>query len=322
MNQVKTILTRDEREALDFYVHTPAETATGYVKFADEIRTYPGITFGCSLDDHLIPIRPGRVLGLLARPGHMKTTFGGYLVMREAEKIQERGDLIKYAIHVSWEQPVEELEAMYQRPIGYNISDVAWGRVPKDTIIADSIKRPELPVWIFGDSLHKSTMDTPPMTIERIYASIRGVKKEFNKTPNIIFFDYIQDIPVPTEKDRYMQVSSAMRLVKRLAIQIKCPIVLGIQAKQEVDDRKEPIPVLRDAEWSAVIGQKLDVSLSLWRPIRTFLPHQRQMINVGGREYVNNESLFVVKLLKQRFEKGYGIWAYDFDPAQMQIKNI
>ena len=313
-------LSKDEQNALEHFVHTPGETATNYVRFAKEINTQAGITFGCQLDKYLIPLRPGRKLGIIGRPGMGKTTLGGYLVLREARRILAHGLQNQlYAAHVTWEQSVEELEAMYQTPEGYGVTDVAWGRVPVEQVIRDSLKRPSLPVWLFGESLYKTNLDTPLMTVETVYHAMRAVWKERKMLPSILFFDFIQNIPVPDERDRYMQVSSAMRKVSRMALQVNAPLVLGIQANQRVDDYKVPLPSMRDSEWSAVIGQLLDVLIAVWKPIRTYLPHQEEFINVGGMDYPNTDDLLVIKLLKQRFEKGYGIWAQRFDQDGMTL---
>lgn len=275
---------------------------------------------GPLLDDHIIPIRPGKKLGIVARPGHGKSTFGGYLVKQEARRIMEEGLEDKfYAAHVSWEQPVEELEAMYQETKDYGVTDVAWGRVPLDRVIKDSIRRPSLPVWLFGESLFKSTFDTPPMTIETIYESIQAIHKEWGMLPRILFLDFIQNVPVPSERDRYTQVSSAMRLISRLAIQAHTPVVIGIQANARTDDYRTPIPGMRDTEWSAVIGQLCDTLLAIWRPIKSYLPNQEPYISVGGTEYPNSDELIVLKLLKQRMEKGHGIWGLRFDPDKLSL---
>jgi replicative DNA helicase len=250
------------------------------------------------------------------------TTYGGYLVKSEATRIMEANETDqKYAAHISWEQPVEELEAMYQNSTGYGITDVAWGRVPMGEVTKTAIKRPRLPVWLFGDSLYKSNLDTPPMTVQAVYHAIQAIWKEWRMLPSILFLDFIQNIPVPSERDRYMQVSSAMRLVTRLAVQAKCPIVIGVQANQRTDDYKMPIPTMRDAEWSAVIGQLADAVLALWRPIKSFLPIHEPFIDIAGVDYPNTENLFVMKLLKQRFEKGHGIWAQHLDPNTLIMKD-
>jgi hypothetical protein len=62
-----TNLSRNEEEALDLFVHTPAESQSGFLRFAEETASMEGVKFGCVLDNHIIPLRPGRVMGLLAR---------------------------------------------------------------------------------------------------------------------------------------------------------------------------------------------------------------------------------------------------------------
>lgn len=317
-----SILSDLQKQALKLFVHSPAETTTSYVRFAEEIKAHPGIQFGCILDSALIPLRPGRMLGLLARSGHGKTSFGGAILLNEARRLQENNLTDRfYVAHVTWEQTVEELEAMYQDSTGYNVTDVAWGRVPLEQVRADSLKRPARPVWLFGESLYNTDFDSPPMTIEMVFAAIEAIYKQWNLLPSLLFIDYVQDIPVPSERDRYSQVSQAIRLTKRLGVQAKCPTITGVQANQRVDDNKTPIPAMRDTEWSAVIQHKADVLLSLWRPIRTFLPHEKPTINVAGVEYPNDDNLLVTKLLKQRWERGQGIWAVHFNPATLALRD-
>jgi len=300
------------------YVHPPSVTATNYVRWAKEIQESPGVSLGGVLGLNIIPLRKGRVLGLLARPGHMKTTLGAYFVKKEAMRLALAGLGDKfYTAHISWEQPVEELESLYQSSEGYGVTDVAWGRVPIKQVVIDSLDRPNVPVWLFGDSIYGTDLDSKPMTVDVVFDAIRGLWKQRGMLPSLLFFDYIQDIPVTDETNRIAQVTSAMRRVKRLAIQAKCPVIVGIQANQRVDDYAVPIPGLRDAEWSSVIGQKVDALVSMWKPIRTVRPDDDPYLNISGKSYANSENLLVVKLLKQRFEKGFGTWALDFDPNTM-----
>lgn len=315
--------------ALKYYVHRAEETSSAFVRYAKEIREVPGITFGSRvLDTAILPIRPGRTLGILARPGHGKTSLGAAILTNEARRLAKLPDFGgRYALHVSWEQSVEELESMYQASEEYTVSDVAWGRVPIDKVIEGAIRRPRLPVWIFGESIYQSEFDAPPMTVDMVYAGVRAAYAEWGMLPSVIFLDYIQDIPVPDERERHMQVASAMRQAKRLGIHAKCPVILGVQASREADSQPmygskvNPIPTMKDAQWSSVIEQKLDCLFAMWRPIRTWLPEESKTIKVGGIEYENNSNLCVIKLLKQRFEKGEGIWGIHFDPARLELRD-
>jgi replicative DNA helicase len=319
-----TNLSRNEEEALDLFVHTPAESQSGFLRFAEETASMEGVKFGCILDKHIIPLRPGRVMGLLARSGSGKTTLGSALLLQEARRIRDRGmSDNQCVIHVTWEQSVEEIEAYYHNHDGYTTTDVAWGKVPIDTLKRDAIhgERMNLPVWVFGDSLHRTDQDTPPMTLQRVYDGIRAVRKKWRMQPRLLMFDYIQDIPVPDERDRYSQVSQAVRQVSRLAVQIQCPILLGIQANQRTDDRADPMPGMRDTEWSAVIHQKVDGMMAIMRPRRYWTPDDMPVVMVGGKEYPNCDELTAVRLLKQRGDKGYGTWAIHFDVTTMTISD-
>lgn len=318
-----------ESLALKYYVHRAEETASAFVRYAKEIREVPGITFGCRvLDTTILPIRPGRTLGILARPGHAKTSLIATILKNEAHRLAQLPDFGgRYALHVSWEQSVEEIESMYQADERYSVSDVAWGKVPIDQVIEGAIKRPRLPVWIFGESIYQSEFDAPPMTIDMVYAGVRAAYREWGMLPSVIALDYIQDVPVPDERERTMQVASATRQAKRLGLHAKCPIIMGVQASRESDYQPQfggkvnPIPTMKDAQHSSVIEQKLDCLFAVWRPIRTWLPQEEPTIKVGGIEYENNSNLCVIKLLKQRFEKGEGIWGVHFDPARLELKD-
>lgn len=315
----------NEAEALKNFVHTPSESAAGFIRFVREIKEQSGITFGCILDKYIIPLRPGRVLSLVGRPGAGKTSLGAALVSREAIRILATGEAeSRYAAHITWEQSVEEMEALYQAAIPdvvqrFTTSDIAWGRVDTAALEKSLVKRPMLPVWLFGDSLYNTDIHTPPMTIDKVYYAVKAVYETYSMRPSVMFLDYIQDIPVLNEKERTQQVGRAMRMIKRLAIQVKCPIILGVQSNQRVDEYANPIPTPRDLEWSSVIFQKSDVTAAIWRPVTTWSPEEKDMVDVGGVQYKNSPELMIVKLWKQRGEQGYGQWAIHFDPATLRI---
>ncbi len=97
------------------------------------------------------------------------------------------------------------------------------------------------------------------------------------------------------------------------------PIIIGVQARREVDHYKHQIPTLSDAQWSSSIEQIADKQIAIWRPIKTHDPSDEPFIEVGGNSFTNDESLFVIKLLKQRFERGYGVWAVRFEPQTLKL---
>jgi len=114
----------------NLFLHPPAESTTRYVQWYEKLLNTPGIDYGCVMDKRVIPLHRGDVMAVLARPGHGKSSFMAYMAKREANKIIDRKtEKDECVIYVSWEQPIEELEAFFQSGANYNSTDLAWGRV-------------------------------------------------------------------------------------------------------------------------------------------------------------------------------------------------
>ena len=302
------------------WLMTPSETATAYVRWMQERKANPGITFGCVLDKVLIPLHPGDLMAVVARPGHGKSSFMAYLARRTARQIVVAGkDSDQCVIYVSWEQSVEEIEAFFQSGRTYTSTDLAWGRVPTDTVIRQSLDRPALPVWLMGNSVTAADPHRKPMYVDDVYNEIRWLRDRFGLTPALICLDYLQIIPLRGDAERNRQVHEAVIDAKHLALAIGCPIVAGVQASRAVDDRQSPIPTLADAQWSSSIEQTADKQIALFRPSRHKTPDEQPVVRIGDYQYDNVPELLVVRVLKQRFDVGYGTYAVRFVPETLEM---
>lgn len=302
------------------WLFTPAETATAYVKWSERLRADPGITYGCVLDKVLIPLHPGDLMAVVARSGHGKSSWMAYMARHAAKDIVRRGaGDTEAVIYVTWEQSVEELEAFFQSGSQYTSTDLAWGRVPADLVIKGCLDRPSLPVWLMGKSVTATDPHRKPMYAENVYNEIRWLKEKFGIKPALLCLDYLQIIPVPGNMERNRQVHEAVIQAKELALDVGCPVIAGVQASRAVDNRKSPIPTLGDAQWSSSIEQTADKQIALFRPIREFPPEEQPTIKVGKHDYANVPELFVVRVLKQRFDVGYGTYAMRFQPETLTM---
>lgn len=303
-----------------FFVHSPADIAQSYVFWAEKLQEYAGVTYGCVLDKFVVPLHPGDLMAVVSRPGHGKSSWMAYMARKTAWEIVERGAENEVVVYVSWEQTVEEIEAFFQSGRDYTSSDIAWGRVDLDVIRRKAVKRPGLPVWMFGESKRHEGIQRPRLTIDYVYESIEAMQEEYGVKPVLMCLDYIQIMPIAGRgMDRQTQVNEAVNEAKQLAVRMGLPIIIGVQARREVDTYKNPIPTLSDAQWSSSIEQIADKQIALWRPIKTRDPVDEPMIEIGGIQYQNDENLFVIKLLKQRFEQGYGVWAVRFEPQTLRL---
>jgi replicative DNA helicase len=303
-----------------FFLHTPADANQAYIYWAEQLATAPGIAYGCVLDKHLIPLHPGDLMAVVARPGHGKSSFMAYMAKREAAQIVRRNTQDKEAVvYVSWEQPIEEIEAFFQSGADYNSSDMAWGRVSMEVIKRKAVQRASLPIWTIGHSLRHANMKKPTMTVDVVYEAIESMYREYGVRPTLVCLDYLQIVKTNKGGDRLVQVTEATYAAKELAMTVGAPIIAGVQAGRKVDEYKKPVPTMSDAQWSSAIEQTADKQISLWRPSKTHDQNAHPSIEVGGINYMNDEDLMVVKLLKQRFERGYGVWAIRFKPHTLQV---
>jgi replicative DNA helicase len=313
----------NDTDAFNLFLHTPAESASHYVWWADALRKDPGVRYGCVLDNVLIPLHPGDLMAVVARPGHGKSSWMAYMARRVARDLMAAKDNDRCVVYVTWEQSVEEIEAFFQCGDQYTSTDMAWGRVPAEVIIRNSFSRPSLPVWLMGNSIVNANRAKPQMTVEMVYEALRWLRTKFSLRPALVCLDYLQIIPIIHASERTEQVSNATIEAKALAMDLGCPIIGGVQAARGVDRYENPIPTMADAQHSSAIEQTADKQLALWRPIKSEEAKNKSdrkgTVNIGGHEFDITPELLVIRVLKQRFDVGHGTYAVRFEPQTLTM---
>ena len=120
----------------DLLYHTPAELATSYVQWVDEIYDGRTVAWGIPvLDRYILPMRAGELITLMGRPGGGKTSILMWLAIQEAKRIQARGTAKTEAVvYCTWEQSAEELEVFVQSEGKYTMEDIMHKRVARDIV--------------------------------------------------------------------------------------------------------------------------------------------------------------------------------------------
>lgn len=306
-------------QAKRLFLHTPADVNQSYVEWARRLQEEPGIKYGCVLDRHMIPLHPGDLMAAVARPGHGKSSFMAYMAKKTALDIIKRGAEDEAVVYVTWEQSIEEIEAFFQSGGKYTSTDMAWGRVPMDVIKRNAVKRPALPIWFVGYSNRHAGIEKPRMYVDYVYEAIEGMQREYGKRPVLLLLDYIQIIPVERGGKRFEQVAHATTLTKELLMNLGVAGIAGVQASRDVDKYNEKIPTMSDAQHSSEIEQRADKQIALWRPIKDIDPAAHPTIDIAGKSYANDEQLLVMRLLKQRFDVGYGTFPVRFKPQTLEM---
>jgi len=299
-------------------IHSPSELATEYVAWAERIQAHPGIPFDVpTIDEVVIPMRPGDLTTLIARPGHCKSSLMAYLARAEAWRIVERGAEDEVVVYVTWESSAEELCGLFVSNENISASDVAWGRADLEELKRQVMHQVSIPIWVIGHGIGRAGQEMPRMYPDVILGAIESMREDFGVQPTLLLFDYIQLIPIQNARDRVQQVSEIPARIKELALRVGAPAVAGAQARREVDDRAVKIPTLRDAQWGSAVEQASDRVFGLFRPILN--TPENYMLEFPEFSVVVTENLLIIRLLKQRGGKGRATFATYFDPRYLRL---
>lgn len=312
-------MTDERRFDYSEFVHSPAQLACEWKDWAERIHQTPGVPFGVpAIDRRMIPMHPGDVGAIVARPGHGKTSLLCYLARAEAKRILERGTQDRECVvYVTWEQVAEELRNVLGVNEGFTPSDVAWGRADIKKVIQQSIQGVTLPIWVIGHSLSRSDIRMPRMTTDVVFKAIERMRDDYSVTPTLMCLDYIQIVPIRSATDRVTQVTEAAIGVKELALRVAAPAWMGAQAGRQVDVKTIKIPALGDVQWSSGIEQTVDKYMGVWRPWLT--EPQDKSIEINGQQLSVTPQLLIMEMSKQRFERAGFTWPLYFAPQYLKL---
>jgi hypothetical protein len=92
-----------------------------------------------------------------------------------------------------------------------------------------------------------------------------------------------------------------------------------VQARRDVDQYNTKIPAAGDCQWASQIEQAADKLLGIWRPCLT---EDVEFIKINGIEVQVSQSLFIAKLLKQRWSPAGQTFFLHFDPAAVKLADL
>lgn len=106
--------------------------------------------------------------------------------------------------------------------------------------------------------------DTPGIKVSEIRARCRRLAME-TKNLGLILIDYLQLIEANTRESRQQQISEISRNLKKLAKELKVPVIALSQLSRDVEKRDNKRPVLSDLRESGAIEQDADIVSFLYR---------------------------------------------------------
>ena len=141
-----------------------------------------------------------------------------------------------------------------------------------------------------------------------------------------LFLDYLQQME-PEERPntrnregtRRMDIFENVYRCKDMALALGCPVILGVQARREVDDRPWKLPQLGDGMESSNIEHTSDKMLSVWMPKTSETVGEPLR---GARELTVNDNLLLVRICKQKMGPAGQWMALHVDPGRNEISSF
>lgn len=275
-----------------------------------------------SIDDVFYPLMGTEIMFVIARPGNGKTSFMMRWARSRAAFLREKGLEDRIVMYITLEQTIEELNAFnvaaderlsITSMARGEITDAEWARALKS-----GIKRRFSPLWNVGYSAVREEKQ-PRLTVESISAALELVKTKYGKTLDVVFVDYLQRLPINNRAEsKTVGISDNVDALKDIALNIaKCPLVVGVQARREVDQINPPIPQMDDGQWTSNIEQTGDRVISLVRPIN--------YVQVGeqfGTVRVDSPNELIVTILKQKLGPANMVRRVYFDPEYNKLEDL
>jgi replicative DNA helicase len=219
----------------------------------------------------LNPIAPGDLCTITGRPGNGKTHNMKWWARERAFQLAGMGETNRIVIYVTYEQHIEDLN-MFDLAAMTGISITTMARnecTPAELKMLDDadVERHKLPLWSIGHSSQRRGK-RPKMTVDVLEDALHKIQTwdgDEGFLIDSIFIDYLQRIPY-TGESKNVGISNNLDQIKDMGLATVSPVVLGVQAKQAVDNYDTQIPGISDGQWTDNIRQTSDVNIALARP--------------------------------------------------------
>lgn len=332
-----------QRERLGKIIHTPAEaSAVGarYLQFIDENRDRLVPVLLPGMDGYFGPVLPGEIVMVQAQSHNGKTSFMDAWAHRLVKYLDERGRE-EIVIWVDTETPMDHIAlAQMAERAGETLPHVVYqgGYDPK-AMLAAAREISQGKIFSIASTLGQDDIDE--ITLTNIVNSLKLLTNGgFDGTKHqiaAIFIDYLQALPFdPAVKrhknlddQRRIQVSNDVNMCRRMGSMFNAPVIMGVQAKQELKGRLKSkaskfdiadgietvleIPGFFDGQETSNIGQRADRVISLSMPKLQF--DRGTKWKYRDHVWTVSDSLMVVQVHKQRL-KGLAsgdVFIYEMD---------
>jgi len=313
-------------------IYTPGQVASNTISVVERMRSAESdkVTLGLpAIDENMIPMLPGDLVSVVGRPSMGKTMFLLSLVQKEAEHIAKNEELKdQVVIYCTWEITVEETGLVnIASASNINRNKIVWGKIDDSEMVElrkAAVEFAKQPLWVIGYSTGDYHM-TSGIGLDDVDAAIMEMKDKYNKKVRLLAFDYLQEIEPEKSDDFRKEMIDNVQRVKRLGFKHKCPTVLAVQAKRDVDYREFKLPKYSDGMETSKIEQTSDKVFTLMMPERSGFnvgDEIKQLSYEDGTSVVCVEDGIVIGLGKQRWGRSGMVYYGRIDFNKNRIYDV
>ncbi|MGX6972547.1 replicative DNA helicase [Vagococcus lutrae] len=264
-DEVETILDEAERMIMEV---SERRNRSGFLAIADVLNTtfaeidrlsqlqeeITGLPTGYhALDKMTAGLQPEELIILAARPAVGKTAFALNIAQNVGTKTDKAVAI--FSLEMGAESLVNRMlcaegtiDASHLRT--GQLTEEEWGNL---VMAMGSLSQAD----IYID-------DTPGIKISEIRAKCRKLAQEKGNL-GLVLIDYLQLIEGTGRENRQQEVSEISRQLKKLAKELKVPVIALSQLSRGVEQRQDKRPVLSDIRESGSIEQDADIVAFLYR---------------------------------------------------------
>ena len=213
-----------------------------------------GLTTGfLDIDNMLSGLQKSDMIIVAARPSMGKTAFAINIAQNAA--VKGNASVLIFSLEMSKEQLGERILAVESR--------TELGKIKTGALEQKDWDR----VGIAIDTLSKASIvidDTPGISVMEMKNKCRRLKAE--KGLDLIVIDYLQLMEYKGKSDnRQQEISALSRMIKQLAREMDCPVIVLSQLSRGVEARTDKRPMMSDLRESGSIEQDADIVMMLYR---------------------------------------------------------
>jgi replicative DNA helicase len=255
------------------------------------------------LDEILNPMRPGELIVILGFTRNYKSGLMNYIARYHARKLRDEPDAGRKAvITFTWEQSIEEQGIVdisqlttldTTKMMRGTLTDEEW-----DTMLLGAMRRGALPWWLVGHSSEDNER-RPRLNMSEVGQVLEWIVDTQDIKPALIVLDYLQRIQREKGASIREQFIDIVDKAKDLALAFHVPVLLGSQAKREINTRDWRLPRVDDGQETSNLEQSADKLISVWMPKNDY--PTGHIFQYGASSYEVQDNLLILGLMKQKF---------------------